>query len=172
VVGANCSLPSAAGGALACAVELTNSGNVRLQSGVVTGAGSAITSNCTFGVLVPGAKFICQAEQAVSQADLNSADDDSAYAVSIGVSGLATPMGSNSSDVTSGDAEPVALAAALRPSVNLDSVSASPTTVTTAGETLNLQQFGAYRRIVLFNAAHYASALSSGFGQLESAAQK
>jgi hypothetical protein len=142
VVGANCSLPSAAGGALACAVELTNSGNVRLQSGTITGASSAITSNRTFGVLVPGAKFSCQVKQVVLQADLDAADDDSAYTVSVGVSATATPMGSNSSDVTSGDAEPVALAAALRPAVSLDSVTASPTTVTAAGEALTWQQSG------------------------------
>jgi hypothetical protein len=94
-----------------------------------------------FDVLVPGAQFRCQVQQAVSQADLDSADDDSAYTVSIGVSSAATPMGSNSSDVTYSDIEPVALAAALRPAVSLDSGTASPTTVATAGEVLTLQQF-------------------------------
>jgi hypothetical protein len=134
VVGANCSLPSTAGGALACDVELTNSGNVRLQSGVVTGTGTATATSCDFGVLQPDGKFNCQVEQTVSQADLDAADADSSYAVSIGVAATATPRGSNSSAVTSGDVHDVVLAPAVLHGIVIDATSASPTMVDAAGE--------------------------------------
>jgi hypothetical protein len=134
VVGANCSLPSAAGGALACAVELTNSGNVRLQSGAVAGAGAAIAMGCVLPELLPARKFICQVEQAVTQADLDAADVDAAHTISIGVSATATPLGSNSSDVQSWDAENVALAPALVRGMSISDTSASPATVTDAGK--------------------------------------
>jgi hypothetical protein len=134
VVGSNCSLPGAAGGAVSCAVEVQNSGNVRLQAGSVTGSGSASSSGCAFGVLAPGGKFSCAVQQPVSQADFDAADDDAAYTVSIGVSSTATPMGSNSSEVAANDAEAVPLAPALQPAVGLANTSASPTTVSTAGE--------------------------------------
>jgi hypothetical protein len=134
VVGANCSLPSAAGGALACAVEVTNSGNVRLQGGAVTGTGSAIAYGCEFGVLQPKGKTTCKVKQMVSQADLDAADDDSAYTISVGVSGVATPIGSNSSDVTFADTEALTLVSALRHSMRTEEATASPTTVTKAGE--------------------------------------
>jgi len=140
VVGSNCSLPGAAGGAVSCAVVVQNIGNVRLQSGSVSGTGAANSSSCAFGVLLPGGRFTCQVQQAVSQADLDAADEDAAYAVRVGVSGVATPMGSNSSDVASGDAELLVLAPALRPAVTLSNATASPTIVTTAGETLHLHQ--------------------------------
>jgi hypothetical protein len=138
VVGSNCSLPGGAGGAVSCAVWVQNSGNVRLQSGSVTGSGSASSSGCAFGVLAPGSKFSCAVQQPVSQADLDAADDDAACTVSIGVSGVATPMGSNSSDVTAADAEAVALAPALRHSMSIAGATASPSTVVKAG-TLQLK---------------------------------
>jgi hypothetical protein len=133
VVGANCSLPSAAGGALTCAVELTNSGNVRLQSGVVTGAGAATVAACDFGVLQPGGKWICHVAQLVSQTDLDAADADASYAGNVGVSATVTPMGSNNSDITHGDAESLALAPAIRHGLSVETTTASPTTVTEAG---------------------------------------
>jgi hypothetical protein len=133
VVGANCSLPSAAGGALACAVELTNSGNVRLQSGTVTGTGAATATACDFGILRPGGKHLCQVYQEVSQSDLDSADVDLAYTVSISVSSTATPLGSNSSDITSVDTQVVALAPAVRHGVRIEDATASPTIVSDAG---------------------------------------
>ncbi|KAF6258162.1 hypothetical protein COO60DRAFT_1639414, partial [Scenedesmus sp. NREL 46B-D3] len=89
VVGSNCSLPGAAGGAVSCAVEVQNIGNVRLQNGSVSGTGAANSSSCAFGVLLPGGRFTCQVKQVVSQADLDAADGDSTYNVSIGVSGTA-----------------------------------------------------------------------------------
>jgi hypothetical protein len=136
VVGSNCSLPGAAGGALSCAVEVHNSGNVRLQGGSVSGTGAATASECAFNLLPPGGKFICQVQQEVSQLDFDSADADSAYTVSIGVSGVATPLGSNSSDVTSGGAEAVALAPALRHNMIIEGAAASPTTVVKSGKVL------------------------------------
>jgi hypothetical protein len=133
VVGSNCSLPGAAGGAVSCAVEVHNSGNVRLQGGSVSGTGAASTTGCAFSVLPPGGKHSCQVQQEVSQPEFDAADAYAAYTVSVGVSALATPLGSNSSDVTSGDAEAVALAPMLRPAVILVNTSASPSTVTVSG---------------------------------------
>jgi hypothetical protein len=134
VVGANCSLPSAAGGALACAVEVTNSGNVRLQGGSVTGTGAAIAIGCDFGVLQPGGKFTCQVEQTVLQLDLDAADADSSHAVSVGITATATPMGSDSSAVASGEAQDVVLAPAVLHGLVISATSASPTIVDAAGE--------------------------------------
>jgi hypothetical protein len=133
VVGANCSLPSAAGGALACAVEVTNSGNVRLQAGAVAGAGTATAVGCVLPELLPAGKFICQVEQAVTQEDLDTADVDAAYTISIGVSATATPLGSNISDVQSWDSEDVALAPAVVRGMSISDTSASPWTVKDAG---------------------------------------
>jgi hypothetical protein len=133
VVGANCSLPGAAGGALACAVEVTNSGNVRLQGGNVTGTGAATVIACDFGVLQPGGKFNCQVEQLVSQADLDAADEDAMYYVSLGVAATATPMGISNSDITQGDSESLVLSPTIRHGASVDAITASPTTVTDAG---------------------------------------
>jgi hypothetical protein len=91
-------------------------------------------------VLPPGGKFVCQVQQEVSQPEFDAADVYAAYTVSVGVSGVATPLGNNSSEVTSGDAEAVALAPAVVPGISITATSASPTTVTTAGERRGPQQ--------------------------------
>jgi hypothetical protein len=148
VVGANCSLPGAAGGALACAVEVTNSGNVRLQSGNFTGTGTATVTACDFGVLQPGGKFSCQVEQALSQGDLDSADADSSYVVSVRVSATAAPMGSNSSAVNSADVQDVTLAPAVLHGIVINTTSASPTTVALAGELLPCLIMHIHREVV------------------------
>jgi hypothetical protein len=114
-------------------VEVTNSGNVRLQGGAVTGTGSATVTACDFGVLQPGGKFNCQVEQLVSQTDLDAADADASHTVSVGVSATVKAMGSNNSDITRGDAELLALAPAVRRGLSVDTTTASPTTVTEAG---------------------------------------
>jgi hypothetical protein len=134
VVGANCSLPSAAGGSAACSVVVQNIGNVRLQSGTVTGTSPAVASGCELDILQPNGKTMCVVEQIVSQADLDAADADSAYTISIGVFGAATPMGSNTSVTSSVDAEALMLVSALRHSMRIEGATASPTTVTKAGE--------------------------------------
>jgi hypothetical protein len=133
VVGSNCSLPGAAGGAVSCAVEVQNSGNVRLQAGSVTGSGSASSSGCAFGVLAPGGKFSCAVQQPVSQADFDAADDDAAYTVSIGVSSTATPMGSNTTNISAEDMQPLLLSPAVRHGVRIDETTANPTIVIDAG---------------------------------------
>jgi hypothetical protein len=133
VVGANCSLPGAAGGALACAVEVTNSGNVRLQGGSVAGTGTATTLGCVLPELLPAENFICNVQQAISQTDFDAADADAAYTISIGVSATATPLGSNSSDVQSWDAETVGLAPAIVRGLSINDTSASPVVVKDAG---------------------------------------
>jgi hypothetical protein len=69
---------------------------------------------------------------------LDAADDNAAYTVSIGVSGVATPMGSNNSDATAADAEAVALAPAVVRSLAISSTSAAPTTVMVAGVSASL----------------------------------
>jgi hypothetical protein len=120
-------------------VELTNSGNVRLQAGAVTGMGAATTVGCDFGVLQPGGRFICQVTQLVSQTDLDATDADASHAVSVGVSATVTPMGSNNSDITHGDAESLVLAPAIRHGLSVDTTTASPTTVTEAGRCCMLQ---------------------------------
>jgi hypothetical protein len=84
-------------------------------------------------LLPPGGKFVCQVQQEVSQPELDAADVYAAYTVSVGVSGVATPLGNNSSEVTSGDAEAVALAPAIMHGLSIDATSASPTIVTDAG---------------------------------------
>jgi hypothetical protein len=85
-------------------------------------------------LLPPGGKFVCQVQQEVSQPELDAADVNAAYTVSVGVSGVASPLGSNSSEVTSGDVEAVALAPAVVRGMSISSTSTSPTTVKTAGE--------------------------------------
>jgi hypothetical protein len=134
VVGANCSLPGAAGSPAICSVVVQNIGNVRLQGGTVTGTGTVIATGCEFDVLQPSDKTTCQVDQMVSQADLDAADADAAFTITIGVSGVATPLGSNISDVTSGDAKALTLTSALRRSMRIENVAASPTAVDKAGE--------------------------------------
>jgi hypothetical protein len=73
-------------------------------------------------------------QQPVSREDFDAADANAAFTLSIGVSGVATPMGSNSSDVTAADAEAVALAPAIVHGLQINATSASPTIVTEAGE--------------------------------------
>jgi hypothetical protein len=84
-------------------------------------------------MLLPGGKHSCQVQQEVSQLNFDSADADSAYTVSVGVSGVATPLGSKSSDITAEDVQLVALSPAVRHGVRVDETTASPTTVTDAG---------------------------------------
>jgi hypothetical protein len=134
VVGANCSLPSAAGGALACSIVVQNSGNVRLRDVLVQGTSPVLAPAQVLVILHPNSKTVVSVTQFVTQADLDAADDDSAYAINFGVSGTATPMGSNSSAVTSADVEAIPLVSALRRSMRIEDATASPTTVTKAGE--------------------------------------